>query len=111
MRTEAASELADALDRRLAALAHDVCRTELTRERDAILVTAQHDDSLGTEASRCDDAAQTDGAVTHAVRRWAATSNAVRSQLYVRAWSNVRRIDAMDVTATLRRSWGRLWRK
>ena len=60
---EAVGELADALDRLLAALADDIGRTEVLRQRDAVVVTAKDDDLLGAEALRGDDAAQTDGAV------------------------------------------------
>ena len=60
---EAAGELAHALDRLVAALADDVGRAELARERDAVGVAAQHDDLLGAEPAGGDHAAEADGAV------------------------------------------------
>ena len=64
MRAEAAGQLAHALDRRLAALADDIGRAERARQRDAIGMTAEHDDLLGAEPAGGDHAAQTHGAVT-----------------------------------------------
>jgi hypothetical protein len=43
-------QLADALDRLLAALAHDVGYAELLSERGSHRVAAEQDDRLGTEA-------------------------------------------------------------
>ena len=60
---EAAGQLADALDRLLAALADDVGGAELARERDAVRVAAHDDDLLGTEPLGRDHAAQPDRAV------------------------------------------------
>ena len=56
-------QLADALDRFLAALAHDVGGAELLAERDPLRVVAEQDDPLGAEPLRGDHAAQPDGAV------------------------------------------------
>ena len=47
MRAQAAGQLVDAFDRLLAALTDDVGRSELARERDPVVVPAEHDDSLG----------------------------------------------------------------
>ena len=60
---EAAGQLAHALDRLLAALAHHVGGAELPGELDAVRVAAHDDDLLGAEPLRRDDAAQADGAV------------------------------------------------
>ena len=60
---EAAGELAHALDRLVAALADDVGRAELPRERDPVGVAAEQDDLLGAEALRGDHAAEADRAV------------------------------------------------
>ena len=56
-------QLADALDRFLAALAHDVGGAELLPERGPLRVAAEQDDPLGAEALRRDHTAQPDGAV------------------------------------------------
>ena len=64
MDAKAAGELAHALDRLVAALAHDVGCAELFSERDPVGMPAQHDDLLGAEPPRGDDAAQADGAVS-----------------------------------------------
>ena len=60
---ESVRQLAHALDRFVAALAHDVRRAEVLRERDARGMTAEQDHLLGAEAPRRDHAAQADGAV------------------------------------------------
>src|SRR5205085_803737 len=60
---EAVGELAYALDGLVASLADDVRRAELLRNRDAVGMTAQEDDSLGAEAPGGDHAAQADGTV------------------------------------------------
>ena len=60
---EAAGELAHALDGLVAALADDVRRAELARERDPVGVTAEDDDLLGAEPRGGDHAAQADRAV------------------------------------------------
>ena len=52
-----------AFDRLVATLADDVRRPELARQRDAIRVTAEHDDLLGAEPAGGNHAAQTDRAV------------------------------------------------
>jgi len=69
---KATGQLAHALDRLLAALAHDVRCAELIGERDPVRVAAQEDDPLGTEAPGGNDAAQADGAVTDDGHRLAA---------------------------------------
>ena len=61
---EAVGELAHALDRLVAALADDVGRAELSRQRYPGRVAAKDDDLLGAEAPGGDHAAQADGAVT-----------------------------------------------
>ena len=63
MDADAAGELAHALDRLVAALAHDVGGAELARQRDPVGVAAEDDDLLGAEALGGDHAAQADGAV------------------------------------------------
>ena len=60
---EAAGQLAHALDRLVAALADDVGRAELPRERDPVRVAAEEDDPLRAEPLRGDHAAEADGAV------------------------------------------------
>ena len=60
---EAAGQLAHALDRLLAALADDVGRAELSRQRDPVGMAAEEDDLLGAEPLGGDHAAQADGAV------------------------------------------------
>ncbi len=62
---EAVGEFAQALDRLLASLAHDVRRAELSRQRDPVGMAVEDDDLLGTEAPGSDHAAQADGAVTN----------------------------------------------
>src|SRR5215207_7155082 len=56
-------ELADTLDGLLTALRDDVGRAELAGERDAVRVTAEDDDLLGTEPLGGDDGAEADGPV------------------------------------------------
>ena len=56
-------QLADALDRFLAALAHDIGGAELLAERDPLRVAAEQDDPVGAQALRRDHPAQPDGAV------------------------------------------------
>jgi hypothetical protein len=63
VRAEAVGELADALDRLVAALADDVGHTKLLRECDPVSVTAEDDDPLGAEPAGGDHAAQADSAV------------------------------------------------
>ena len=63
VRAEPAGQLADALDRLVAALADDVGGAELLSERDALGVVAEQDDLLGAEPLRGDHAAEADGAV------------------------------------------------
>ena len=58
-----AGQLAHPLDRFVAALADDVGRAELSRERDPVSVPAEHDDLLGAEPLRGDHTAEADGAV------------------------------------------------
>jgi hypothetical protein len=52
MRTKSARELAHALDRVLAALAHDIGRAELARERNAVGVPAKDQDAFRAEPTR-----------------------------------------------------------
>src|SRR6266566_7816101 len=61
---EAAGQLARAVDRALAALAHDVRCAELSRQGDPVGMVAQDHDPLGAEAPGGDDGAEADGAVT-----------------------------------------------
>jgi hypothetical protein len=61
---EAVGELAHALNGLVAALADDVGRAELSRQRDPGGVAAEDDDLLGAEAPRGDHPAQADSAVT-----------------------------------------------
>ena len=63
VRPEAARELAYALDSLFAALADNVGRAELARQRDPVGVAAEHDDLLRAEAARGDHAAEADRAV------------------------------------------------
>ena len=63
VRAESAGELAHALDRLLAALAHDIGRAELARQRDPVGMPAEDHDLFRAEAPRGDDAAEADGAV------------------------------------------------
>ena len=56
-------QLANALDRLVAALAHDVGGAELLAERDPVGVLPQQDDPLGPEPLRGDHTAQAYGAV------------------------------------------------
>jgi hypothetical protein len=65
MRSQPAGELAHALERRLAALAHDVGGSELARQRYPIGMATEEDDLLRSEAPSGDDAAQADGAVAY----------------------------------------------
>ena len=60
---EAAGQLADALDGRVATLADDVGRAELPGQRDAVRVAPEQDDLLGAEPPGGDDAAEPDRAV------------------------------------------------
>src|SRR5439155_1677249 len=61
---EDAGELAHALNRLVASLAHDVRCAELPRQRDSVGMAAQDDDLLGAEAAGGNHTAQTDGAVS-----------------------------------------------
>src|SRR5437667_4362882 len=61
---EAAGQRAHALDRALAALAHDVRCAEPLRQGDPVGMAAHHDNLLGAEAPGGDDGAEADGAVT-----------------------------------------------
>ena len=63
MRAKAVRELVDALDRLVAALAHDIRRPELFRQRGPAGMPAEDDDPLRAEAPRGDHSAQPDGAV------------------------------------------------
>ena len=63
MDAEAVREVAHALDRLLAALAHHVGCAELPCECNPVRMAAEDDDLLGAETLRGDHAAQTDGAV------------------------------------------------
>ena len=63
MRAEAVCELADALDRLVAALADDVGCAELLCEGDPVGVPAEDDDPLRAETAGGDHAAQPDRAV------------------------------------------------
>src|SRR5205085_8406335 len=60
---EAAGELVHAFDRLVAALADDVRRAELLRERGPVRMPAEDDDVLGAQAPRGDHPAQADGPV------------------------------------------------
>ena len=62
---ESAGQLADPLDRGVAPLADDIRRAELARQRNAVGVTAEHDDLLRAETTGGDDAAETDRAITN----------------------------------------------
>jgi hypothetical protein len=62
---EPARELANTLHRFLAALADDVRRAELARQRDPVRTTAEHDDLRGAKPLGGDNAAQPDRAVTY----------------------------------------------
>jgi hypothetical protein len=66
-------QLADALDRFLAALRHDVRCTELLSKRRALRIAAEQDDGVSAEALRGDHTAQPDGAVTDHGDRFAGT--------------------------------------
>jgi hypothetical protein len=61
--TEAAGQLADAIDRLVAAFADDVGGAELVPERNALGVVAEQDDLLGAESLCGDHAAKANGAV------------------------------------------------
>ena len=76
---EAAGQLAHALDRLVAALADDVGRAELARERDAVGMAAEDDDLLGAEPPRGDHAAEPDGAVADDGRRLAGPDAGARA--------------------------------
>ena len=60
MDAEAVGELADALDRLLAAFAHHVGGAERPRQRDPVGMAAEEDDLLGAPAPGGDHAAQAD---------------------------------------------------
>jgi len=80
VRTEVAGELAHSLDRLIAALAHDVGRAKLARQRNAIGVTAEHDDLLGTEPASGYDTAETHRAITNNRGNHAVTAPIVFTQ-------------------------------
>ena len=61
---ESAGDLAHALNRLVAAFADYIRCAELFSECDPVRMSAEEDNLLGAEASRSDDTAQTDGAVS-----------------------------------------------
>ena len=65
MNAEASGELAYAVDRPLASVAHDIGRSKLFREQDAILMAPHDNDLFGPETLRRDDPAQANCAVTY----------------------------------------------
>jgi hypothetical protein len=64
MRTQSRCQLADAFNRRVATLADDVGGAEGARQSDAIGVTAEQDDPVGSEPTRRSHAAESDRAVS-----------------------------------------------
>ena len=64
MRTVAAGELAHALDRLVATLAHHISGAKVARERDPVGMPADDDDPFRAEALRGNHAAQTNCAVS-----------------------------------------------
>ena len=63
VRAEAVGELANALDRLVAALTNDVSSPELLAERDPSRIVAEEDDLVGAQPLRSDHAAETHRAV------------------------------------------------
>src|SRR5213078_3538886 len=63
VRAEAVGELANALDRLVAALTNDVSSAELLPERDPSRIVAEEDDLVGAQPLRSDHAAETHCAV------------------------------------------------
>jgi hypothetical protein len=67
MRADAAGQLANALDRLVAALTNNISRAELLSERDPSRIVAEEDDLVGAQPLRSDHAAESLGA--HKLRR------------------------------------------
>jgi hypothetical protein len=63
MRADAAGQLANALDRLVAALTNNVSSAELLSERDPSRIVAEEDDLVGAQPLRSDHAAETHRAV------------------------------------------------
>src|SRR6266550_7840124 len=85
MCADALRQLANLVDRRFTALAHDVRGAELLRQRDPIGMTPQHDDLLGAEPARRDHAAEADRAIADDSGGFARTNFRMERRMMTRA--------------------------